>query len=38
MKRSEFIKGSAIIGASIAFPNVLKAASGLVEGVEKYTR
>ncbi len=32
MKRSEFIKGSAIIGASIAFPNVLKAASGLLDG------
>ncbi len=32
MKRSEFIKGSAIIGASVAFPNLLKAASGLVSG------
>ncbi len=29
MKRSEFIKGSAIIGASVAFPNLVKAASGL---------
>ncbi len=32
MKRSEFIKGSAIIGASIAMPNLLKAASGLMDG------
>ncbi len=32
MKRSEFIKGSAIIGASIAIPNVLRAASGLLDG------
>ena len=31
MKRKEFIKGSAIIGASIAFPAILSAASGLVE-------
>jgi hypothetical protein len=30
MKRGEFLKGSAIIGASIAFPNLLRAASGLV--------
>ncbi len=32
MKRSEFIKGSAIIGASIAIPNLLRAASGLTAG------
>lgn len=31
MKRSEFIKGSAIIGASIAAPGILKAASGLFD-------
>ena len=30
MKRSEFIKGSAIIGASLAVPDVLKAASGMI--------
>ena len=30
MKRKEFIKGSAIIGASVVMPNVLKAASGLI--------
>lgn len=30
MKRREFIKGSAIIGATIAMPQVLRAASGLV--------
>lgn len=30
MKRSDFIKGSAIIGASIVVPNLLRAASGLV--------
>ncbi len=30
MKRGTFIKGSAIIGASIAFPNILRAASGLI--------
>jgi hypothetical protein len=32
MERKEFIKGSAIIGASVAMPNLLKAASGLFEG------
>ncbi len=32
MKRGEFIKGSAIIGAVIAMPNILKAASGLIDG------
>lgn len=31
MQRKEFIKGSAIIGASLAIPGVLKAASGLIE-------
>jgi len=30
MKRREFIKGSAIIGASIAVPNLLRASSGLM--------
>lgn len=36
MKRGEFIKGSAIIGASIAVPNLLRAASGLInEGKER---
>lgn len=30
MKRKEFIKGSAIIGASVAFPGLIKATSGLV--------
>lgn len=32
MKRSEFIKGSAIIGASIVLPNLLRAASGMIGG------
>jgi redox-sensitive bicupin YhaK (pirin superfamily) len=31
MKRIQFIKGSAIIGASLAVPNVLKAAAGLLD-------
>jgi redox-sensitive bicupin YhaK (pirin superfamily) len=31
MKRRDFIKGSAIIGASIAVPNILKAASGMLD-------
>ena len=31
MERKEFIKGSAIIGASVAMPNILKAASGMFE-------
>lgn len=31
MQRKEFIKGSAIIGASMVVPEVLKAASGLLE-------
>ena len=31
MKRREFIKGSAIIGASIVVPDFLKAASGMIE-------
>jgi quercetin 2,3-dioxygenase len=31
MKRREFIKGSAIIGASVAVPGVLKGASGMFE-------
>lgn len=31
MKRREFIKGSAIIGASVAAPNLLKGASGMFE-------
>jgi redox-sensitive bicupin YhaK (pirin superfamily) len=35
MKRTEFIKGSAIIGASIAFPTLLKAASGLTGEVKE---
>ncbi len=32
MKRSEFIKGSAIIGASLVIPEILRAASGMLEG------
>lgn len=31
MKRREFIKGSAIIGASVAIPGVLKGASGMID-------
>src|SRR3954464_3949085 len=31
MKRRQFIKGSAIIGASLTVPNLLKADSGMVE-------
>jgi len=31
MKRREFIKGSAIIGASVAVPGLLKEASGMIE-------
>ncbi len=31
MKRREFIKGSAIIGAAATIPNVLKGSSGLIE-------
>jgi hypothetical protein len=31
MKRRDFIKGSAIIGASIAAPTILKAASGMLD-------
>jgi redox-sensitive bicupin YhaK (pirin superfamily) len=31
MERKQFIKGSAIIGASLAVPQILKAASGLLE-------
>ena len=31
MNRGDFIKGSAIIGASIAIPNLLRAASGMLE-------
>ncbi len=39
MKRSEFIKGSAIIGAAIAVPNILKAASGMItDGNERKVR
>ena len=39
MKRGEFIKGSAIIGASLAIPNLLKAASGLFStGKERKVR
>jgi len=34
MKRREFIKGSAIIGASVVVPEFLKAASGII-GAEK---
>jgi redox-sensitive bicupin YhaK (pirin superfamily) len=30
MQRKEFIKGSAIIGASLAMPGILKAASGII--------
>jgi len=32
MKRGEFIKGSAIIGATVAFPQLVSAASGLIGG------
>lgn len=38
MKRREFIKGSAIIGASIAVPGLLKAASGLAAGQGRKVR
>ena len=31
MQRKEFIKGSAIIGASLVVPGILKAASALIE-------
>jgi len=31
MERRKFIKGSAIIGATVAIPELLKAASGLFE-------
>jgi redox-sensitive bicupin YhaK (pirin superfamily) len=31
MKRRQFIKGSAIIGATVAIPNVLKGNSGMIE-------
>ena len=31
MKRRQFIKGSAIIGATVALPDVLKGASGMIE-------
>src|SRR5262245_36563691 len=33
MKRREFIKGSAIVGASLASPEILKGSSGMLESV-----